>query len=58
MHVSTNCFVFDVTCLNTENYMVYIAFLQCPDLKKKKKKKKKAKKTNKQTKTCAVLTHV
>ena len=28
----------NVTYLDTENYMIYIAFLQHPDLKKKKKK--------------------
>ena len=37
IHVSTR--LFDVTYLNTENYMIYIVFLQHPDLKKKKKKK-------------------
>ena len=35
--------LFDVTYLNTENYMIYIAFLQDPDLKKNKEKKKKKK---------------
>ena len=36
IHVFTR--VFDVTYLNTENYMTYIAFLQHPDLKEKRKK--------------------
>ena len=36
VHVSTR--LFDVTYLNTENYMIYIAFLQHADLKKKKKR--------------------
>ena len=30
--------LFDVTYLDTENYMIYIAFLQNPDLKKREKK--------------------
>ena len=32
--------------LNTENYMIYIAFLQLPDLKINKIKKKKDRPTN------------
>ena len=37
IHVSPR--LFNVTYLNTENYVIYIAFLQHPDLKKKKKEK-------------------
>ena len=36
IYVSTR--LFNVTYLNTENYMIYIAFLQHPDLLNKKKK--------------------
>ena len=43
IHVSTR--LFDVIYSNTENYLIYIAFLQHPDLKKKKKKKKKKKRS-------------
>ena len=35
VHVSTR--LLDVTYLDTENYMIYIAFLQHPDKKKNKK---------------------